>query len=129
MEKIKDLKTFEDACKMENLDPNKVIPNFSCYSEADRKALEAHAKLLIVVKAANKIDNDNKEWTPDWNGKFWKNQPYFIMDEGSSGFRYYVCDYWRTNSAVGSRLCFKTESVCKYIATQFVDLYRDYFMK
>lgn len=129
MKNIEDLKTFEDACKLENLDPTKVIPDFSCFPEADRKALEAHAKLLIIVKAANRIDNDGEEWTPDWNDDTWKYQPWFVMNEGSSGFRYYVYDYWHSYSYVGSRLCFKTEAVCKYISTQFIDLYRDYFMK
>ena len=129
MKNIEDLKTFEDACKLENLDSKKVIPDFSCFPEADRKALEAHAKLLIIVKAANRIDNDGEEWTPDWNDGNWKYQPWFVMSEGSSGFRSYDFGGWRATSNVGSRLCFKTEAVCKYISTQFIDLYRDHFMK
>ena len=129
MKNLKNLKTFEDACKLENLDPKKVIPDFSCFPEKDRKALEAHAKLLIVVKAANRIDNDGEEWTPDWNDGNWKYQSWFIMDEGSSGFRYYGYGAWSARSHVGSRLCYKTSDVCKYISTQFVELYRDYFMK
>lgn len=129
MKNIEDLKTFEDACKLENLDPTKVIPDFSCFPEADRKALEAHAKLLIVVKAANRIDNDGEEWTPDWSDGNWKYQPWFVKSEGSSGFRSNDYVAWHASSSVGSRLCFKTEAVCKYISNQFIDLYRDYFMK
>ncbi|MCO6499109.1 MAG: hypothetical protein J5I47_01885 [Vicingus serpentipes] len=129
MKEVKKLKTFEDACKIEKLDPKKILPDFSCYPEEDRKALEAHAKLLVVVKAANRLDNNNKEWTPDWTDGKWKYEPWFVMNEGSSGFRYDVFDYWFTLSCVGSRLCFKSEDVCEYITNQFIDLYRDYFMK
>ncbi len=33
-----DIKTFEDACIKENLDPNTVIPDFSLFPENDRQA-------------------------------------------------------------------------------------------
>jgi len=59
---MKKIKTFEDACKIEGLDPKKVIPDFSCYPEADRKAAESTAKLMIVIKAANRVVNNGKEF-------------------------------------------------------------------
>lgn len=65
--KLQQLKSFEDACKVEGLDAEKVIPDFSCYPEQDRKAMEAHAKLVIIARAANRIGNKGKEWTPDWD--------------------------------------------------------------
>ncbi|WP_407266867.1 hypothetical protein [Tenacibaculum maritimum] len=58
MKNFRDLKTFEDACKVEKLDPKTVIPDFSCYPEVDRKSMEAHAKLVIIVRAANRLAND-----------------------------------------------------------------------
>ena len=52
---------------MLGLDPEKVLPDFSSYPESDRLAMEAHSKLVIIAKAANQIDNDCKEWQPDWS--------------------------------------------------------------
>jgi hypothetical protein len=125
-----DLKTFEDACKVLSLDPEKVVPDFSCYPEQDRKALEAHAKLVLVARAANKLANDGDEWAPDWNNGQWdKWHPWFDLDGGSPGFRFNDSVHWASGSAVGSRLCFISEEVTDYIAQQFIDLYRDYFVK
>lgn len=131
MKTIELLKTFEDACAVEGLNPKEVLPDFkNCKLPAEEiKALEAHAKLIIVVSAANRIDNDGEKWNPDWTDGNWKYEPWFVMDEGSSGFRFHDCGGWRTGSGVGSRLCFKSENVGEYIANQFIDLYRDYFMK
>jgi hypothetical protein len=128
--KYTDLKTFEDACKVLSLDPEKVVPDFSCYPEQDRKALEAHAKLVIVTRAANKLANDGNEWAPNWdNGQWDKWHPWFYLNGGPSGFRFYGSDGWNAVSDVGSRLCFLSEEVSDYIAQQFIDLYRDYFVK
>ena len=127
MEKIK---TFADACKIEGLDPETVIPNFSCYPEADQKAAEANAKLMIVIKAANRLENNNEEWIPNWEDyNEYKYQPYFVMDEGSSGFRFYDYGHRVTLSCVGSRLCFISRELGEYISTQFIDLYRDLMIK
>lgn len=126
----KKIKTFEDACNELGLDPEKVIPDFSCYPEPDQKAMIAHAKLIIITKAANKLENNNEEWIPDYtNIDQYKYEPWFIMDEGSSGFRCGDYGHWGTHAFVGSRLCFKTREECEYIAEQFIDLYRDYLMK
>lgn len=84
-----DLKTFEDACKALSLDPETVVPDFYCYPEEDRAALIAHAKLVIVARAANKLANDGNEWKPDWdNGQWDKWHPWFYLNGGSSGFRF-----------------------------------------
>lgn len=61
MKNYKDLKTFEDACKVEGLDPKLVLPDFSCYPEKDRESMIAHAKIVIIVKAANKLSNDGNQ--------------------------------------------------------------------
>ena len=129
MKNYTDLKTFEDACKAEGLDPKKVLPDFTCYPEQDQKALEAHAKLVIIVRAANKLANDGETWTPDfsnWNQN--KYEPWFDLEKGSSCLRYYDYDYWCAFTYVGSRLCFISREVCEYVANQFIDLYKDYFL-
>ncbi|MDB0602333.1 hypothetical protein PL373_14520 [Tenacibaculum maritimum] len=130
MKNFTDLKTFEDACKVEKLDPKTVIPDFSCYPEEDRKSMEAHAKLVIIVRAANRLANDGKEWIPDFtNFDERKYEPWFDLEnEGSSAFRSDDCDCWRTLSLVGSRLCFISREVCEYVAEQFIEIYKEYFL-
>jgi len=121
------IKKFEDACKVEGLDAKKVIPDFTAYPPKDRKAMIAHAKLVIIVKAANRLVNNGKSWKPDWNNVQWdKWYPWFEMG-GSSGFRFDDCVDWRSLSDVGSRLCFKNRDAAEYIGKQFVKLYKDYF--
>ncbi len=129
MEKYTEIKTFQDACKVLMLDYNKVIPDFSCYPEKDRTSMIAHAKLIIITRAANKLANSGKEWVPDFtNYKEPKYEAWFDLSGGSSGFRFNVYDLWATNSDVGSRLCFISSEVCKYVANQFIGLYKEYFL-
>lgn len=126
--KLQDLKTFENACEVLELDSKKVLPDFSCYPESDRKALESQAKLFIIVKAANKIENNGIEWIPDWNDRTYKYENWF--DLSSSGFRFFgVFGVWSSFSNVGSRLCFISSEVGKYVSETFIDLYQNVFVK
>ena len=87
MSNITDIKTFEDACKAERLDPKEVIHDFKSYPREDRKAMIAHSKLVIIARAINKIANNGKRWKPNWNDyNQFKYYPWFDMDGGSSGF-------------------------------------------
>lgn len=120
-----DIETFEDACKALNLNSETVIPNFSEYPEEDRKALIAHAKLVIIAKAIN------GGWKPDWsNDDQYKYYPWFYMAGSASGggFSYGGYDRWTTGSIVGSRLCFETREKAKYAGKQFENLYKEYFV-
>ena len=129
MKKFTDLKSFEDACQVLELDPKTVIPDFSCYPEKDRVSMIAHAKLVIIVRAANKLANKGKEWIPDFtNFNERKYEAWFDLEEGSSGFRYYVYVYWVSYSGVGSRLCFISREVCEYVTEQFIEIYKAYFL-
>ena len=124
----KQLTSFEDACKILGLDAEKVVPDFSNYPEADKKAMIAHAKLVIIAKAANQLANDGKEHKPDWNdGKWNKYYPWFYMG-GSLGFRCYDYDYWDSYSNVGSRLCYISREVAEYVQETFFELYKEYFV-
>lgn len=126
--KLENLKTFEDACKVLRLDPKKVLPKFTGYPKADVKAMIAHAKLVIIARAANRIANNGKDWKPDWtNGQWDKYYPWFYLG-GSSGFRYYDCVSPYSLSLVGSRLCFKSYDVAKYVGETFMKLYEEYFV-
>ena len=124
----KQLTSFEDACKILGLDAEKVVPDFSNYPEADKKAMIAHAKLVIIAKAANQLANDGKEHKPDWNdGKLNKYYPWFYMG-GSLGFRYGGYDRWNSISNVGSRLCYISREVAEYVQETFFELYKEYFV-
>lgn len=124
-----DVKTFEDACKVEQLDPKKVLPDFKLFPAKDRKAMIAHAKLVIICCAINRLANGGKQWKPDWdNGKWDKFYPWFWMNGGSSGFRYHDFDDWFSGSGVGSRLCYISRETADYAGKQFIKLYKEYFV-
>jgi galactose-1-phosphate uridylyltransferase len=117
------IKTFQDACKALKLDPDRIIPDVSVFPADHQKALEALAKLIIIAQALN------GDWKPDWSdynqGKYY---PWFDMEKeqnNPSGFRLYHVHYNSANSAVGSRLCYKSRELAQYAATQFEDLYKD----
>jgi hypothetical protein len=120
-----DIKTFEDACKVLNLESSTIIPDFSLFPESDIDAMIAHAKLIIIAKAIN------RDWTPDWtDSSQWKYYPWFKMGSSSGvGFSYDGYDYWATLSTVGSRLCFENREKAKYVGKQFQELYKIYFVK
>ena len=119
-----EIKTFEDACQKLGINPEDVKVNLPEGMEADKKALEAHAKLVIIAKALN------GDWTPDWNnGKWDKYYPWFDMrSSASGGFSFVDFDYWITHSTVGSRLCFASSQIAEYAGKQFESLYKDYFV-
>lgn len=129
MKKFTDLKKFEDACKVLKLDPKKVIPDFSCFPEKDRKSMIAHCKIVLIVRAANLLANGGKEWAPDFSN--WdeaKYEVWFDYDKSSSGFLFDVSDGRGTHSYVGSRLCFISREVAEYIGKEFISLYNEYLL-
>lgn len=118
------IKTFEEACKVLNLDPEKVLPDVSAFLPPHQAALTAAGKLFIIADALN------EGWKPDWNNDDeWKYYPWFDMekdeDNNPSGFRLDGVDFSCAGSGVGSRLCFKSREIAEYAGTQFIDLYRD----
>jgi hypothetical protein len=123
----KSIKSFEDACEKLSLDPA-ALPDFSMMPEKHRKALLAHAKLIIICEALN------EGWTPDWNDQSqYKYHPFFEVDANDEnpagfGFSFTTYDGWLTYADVGSRLCFKSSELAKYAGKQFADLYKDYFL-
>jgi hypothetical protein len=120
-----EIKTFEDACTALKLDATTVIPDFSLFPEADKLAMIAHAKLVLIAKAFT------GDWVPDWSDwSQYKYFPWFEMGSPSGGgFSSDGCDFWTSYSHVGSRLCFPTREMAKYAGKQFEDLYKAYFVK
>ena len=112
--------TFEDACDVLGL--SGVIADFKLNDNIDEtsKSIQAFIKLQIIAKALN------EGWVPDWSkGNQYKHYPYFDLEEGFSLNRVF---YRYRFSHVGSRLCFKSEALAKYAATQFIDLYKDFML-
>lgn len=125
--KLKQLNSFEAACKVEGLNPKKVIPSFSESPKEDRVSLKAYAMLVIIVRAANRIANGGKKWEADYNNSSQlKYEPRWYR--GSSGFRYFGFVDWRSDSLVGSRLCFKDYDTMKHVVTRpkFVKIYNEH---
>jgi hypothetical protein len=120
----KTIKTFEDACKKENIDPEK-LPDVFMIPESFRKAIINCYKLFIIFKAIN------NGWIPDWNNSNqFKYYPWFKVLSSGSGFDFSNSHsyYAGTATAVGSRLCTDTSEKAIYIGKQFGDEYAEFFL-
>ena len=118
--KYTEIKTFEDACKAQNLDATKVIPDFSYFPEQDRQAMINHAKLVIIHNAIR------GDWTPDWNDSSqYKYYPYFKM---GSSFGFNDCHNWYAYSGVSSRFALKNKDQVKHVVKYFEELFKEYFI-
>lgn len=121
------LTSFEDACKLLGLDPERVIPDFALFPEEDRASMAAHARIVLFVKAANMIGNGGKPWKADYTDGKPKFEVWWAWDSGSSGFRYDGYVRWGSISGVGSRLCFISRLVMHYVVDTIGDtLYKEY---
>lgn len=114
------VKTFEDACEVLGIDGDVITGSINDALAGDADSITAYAKLIIIARALN------EGWVPDWsNGRQYKYIPWFEHKSGF-GLSYFVYGGWYTLTYVGSRLCYKTEELAKYAATQFADLYNDF---
>lgn len=112
------IKTFEDACKDQKLNPKDVLPYVGKKLTIEQQVLNAYAMLRVIAKSLQ------GSWNPDWtNGK---QQKWFVWFEyksngfGVGGTGY---DYRFTVTYVGSRLCFPNSEMAKYFGQQFLDLH------
>jgi hypothetical protein len=114
------VKTFDDACRACGISPDQSLTIESEALKKDLKSIGAYAKLIIIARALN------EGWEPDWantDQKKWT--PWFTLNAGFGfSFTYYV--NWRTNTHVGSRLCFRSQELAEYAGKQFEDIYNDY---
>ncbi len=121
------IKSFEEACEKQGMSSE--LPDFSAalvLGEDFVEGLKAHYKLVVINKALN------EDWEPDWdNRNEYKYEPWFDMEKrttAGSGFAFHGCVLVFTRSSVGSRLCFKSRELAKYAGTQFLALYKAYFV-
>jgi len=120
------VKSFKDACEILGLCEEK-LPDVSMLPQEHQKSIIANYKLIIIISALN------EGWKPNWantDQKKWYS--WFEYNRGGCasgfGFSYTACDDWSTSATVGSRLCFKTEELAKYVGKQFLDIYNDYII-
>lgn len=148
------IKTFEDACR-ELGDDHPLVNhyNFNFGSESSwvesiyTKDFEAYLKLRIITAALN------EGWEPQFTQDEWRWYPWFTLwtedelarkseewkqerclqpmtdhkgewaDLAFAGSYYAPSD---SNANVGSRLCFKSESLAEYAGKQFIDIWMDF---
>ncbi|WP_340112640.1 hypothetical protein [Maribellus mangrovi] len=116
------IKSFEDACKHLGIDPTK-LPDVSMIPEEFAKPIIANYKLTVVYKAIN------NGWRPDWsNWDQYKYFPWLSVLSSGFGFSGSYYGYGHSNTYVGSRLCTDSREKALYIAEQFQDEYKDFFL-
>ncbi len=120
------INSFEDACAALKINPS--LPDLSMIPVRDQKALLAHYKLMIIIRAKN------EGWEPDWNDT---DQPkYFNWPDvdanddtpSGSGLSSPLCVDTGSCTVVGSRLSFKTGELALETFNQFKELYEEYFI-
>ena len=127
---MKKVESYEQACEIEGLDPA-ATPDLSMLPAYLQKSTMSFIRLVIIVRAINKLANDGNVWIPDFEDltqKKW--QPMFCLKKDKSnpsGFRFVFSCYVNVSSAApsGSRLCFKNESDSDYAGVQFQSDYRN----
>ena len=123
------IKTFEDACKSENISTE--LPNVSVIPELEQEAVINFYKALIICKALN--NTVEKDWRPNWNNySEQKYYPWFDLENydktvSGSGFSFDGCAYVDSGTFVGSRLCFINSELATYAGKQFTDVYKAFF--
>ena len=116
------IKSFEDACVKENIDPT-ALPDVSMIPEDLHKPIISAYKLMIIFLAIN------NGWRPDWSkSSQYKYFPWYRVLSSGFGFSDsdFNCD--SADTAVGSRLCTDTSEKAEYIAEQFQEEYKEYFL-
>jgi len=115
-----EITTHEIACQVLERDPT-ALPDVSMLPENQKEVITTIKKLIDIAEAINKLDNDFK---PDWTDfDQYKWRPWF---DGSRGFAFVYSRYadWYTRTSVGSRLCFRTETLSDFFGKQFEDLHK-----
>ena len=118
----KEIKSYEDACKVLGVQP--ISENaVAAFPAEDRKSMLAYHKLTIIARAIN------GGWKPDWNNRSqYKYYPVFYYENAGLSFAYTLTHAASTtNASIGSRLCFQTEAMSDYAAATFADLYTDFY--
>lgn len=113
----KDIKTFDDACAAVGID----LKSFQEARENLSTDTYAYEQLKVISKALNGGEHMNYNDTEEY-----KYYPWFNSVGSSSGFSCGGYGYGNSDSAVGSRLTYKTREIAKYAGEQFLEIYNQY---
>lgn len=121
MDTSKKITSYEDACKVLNIQPiNEEV--FNAFPKEDQRSMLAYHKLTVITRALN------NGWKPNWDDQNeWKYYPLFRYVNAGLSCAYTAYAAADSTADVGSRLCFPTSALAKYAAEHFADLYRDYY--
>ena len=126
------IKTWEDACKVHNVDPTK-LPDVSMLPAKFQNWIINTYKMGIITEAIN-TDEKGKIWIPNWNDS---NQvkyfPWFEIKATKSkpsgvGFSDSRYGHWHTDATVSSRLCFSTREKVYHVQEHFKDIFIEMFL-
>ncbi len=118
------VKFIDDAIKELGDDDPEVLDLVALQKSKVSEHILNNQMLVVIVKALN------EGWVPDWtNDDQWKHYPYFYMDDSSASgrFSFGASADQRSDSGVGSRLCFKSQELSDYAAKQFLAIYQKVF--
>jgi hypothetical protein len=100
---VDDINSYEDACDILG-DRN--------YSDK----ISVEEKLKTIIKAVNYLDNNSKEWKPDFTNQY----------KNGSGWLVYVVKDYCSFSLAPVCLYFKSRSTAEKIANKFIVYYNNY---
>lgn len=115
------IKTIEDAINELGEDDEEVAELRKLLIANITSHILYRQQAVVIAKALN------EGWVPDYtNSKQNKFEPRFYYDSSAGSFVSDDGAYWRTNSSVGSRLCFKSKELAEYFGKQFIEIHRKY---
>lgn len=110
MDTSKKITSYEDACKVLNIQPiNEEV--FNAFPKEDQRSMLAYHKLTVITRALN------NGWKPNWDDQNeWKYYPLFRYVNAGLSCALTNHSATSTHAAIGSRLCFPTSALAKYAA-------------
>lgn len=117
MDTSKKITSYEDACKVLNIQPiNEEV--FNAFPKEDQRSMLAYHKLTVITRALN------NGWKPNWDDQNeWKYYPLFRYVNAGLSYAYSNNAATYTIASIGSRLCFYASRLARYAGNQFTDLY------
>jgi hypothetical protein len=79
---MKQLKTYEDACKVEGIDPKQIELDVLKVPETDRQMVTLYYKLIVIIRAANRLSHGN-----NWLSFISKEAEIYIGNEFMDTFK------------------------------------------
>lgn len=123
----KEIKTWEDACKIHSIDPS-ILPDVSLLRKDFKDFVINTYKMSVIVEAIN-TDANGLKWTPDWsNYNQVKYSAWFEINKKGVGFSTSFCFGWSTATDVGSRLLFSDSERVKHAQKFFEEVFIKIFL-